>query len=121
LKGSADASDAAPFLDSALTSVIQAVADFKVKQGLVTGDGDSFPHDLGAVLTAAQLKESLQGHMVFIAESNFEFAIDLKKMLSNLPDAKNIGVPAVKVDGTGLDLDETWIKQFISGFTILKE
>ncbi|MCE9625013.1 MAG: hypothetical protein K8R69_06115 [Deltaproteobacteria bacterium] len=121
LKSGADASAAGPFIDSALTSVVQAVANFKVKQGLVTGEGDAFPHQLSDALTASQLKESLQGHMVFIAESDYTFAIDLKKMLSNLPDAKNISVAAVKVSGTSLDLDETFIKQFIQGFTILKE
>ncbi|MCC7345443.1 MAG: hypothetical protein IT573_10930, partial [Deltaproteobacteria bacterium] len=73
-------------------------------------------------LIASQLKESLKGRMVWMAASDYSFAIDLKKMLADLPDAKTISVPPVKVvGGSSIDFNEDFLKQFISGFSIIKE
>lgn len=122
LKADGDASNAGPYLDSLFTAMIQAAANFKVKPGIIAGSGDSYPKQLDDALIASQLKESLKGRMVWLAASDYSFAIDLKKMLADLPDAKTISLPAVKVvGGNSIELNEDFLKQFISGFSILKE
>ncbi len=122
LKADGDASNAAPYLDSLFTAMIQAAANFKVKPGIIAGSGDSYPKQLDDALIASQLKESLKGRMVWMAASDYSFAIDLKKMLRDLPDAKTISLPAVKVvGGNSIELNEDFLKQFISGFSIIKE
>ncbi|HCU24646.1 MAG TPA: hypothetical protein DF383_06490 [Deltaproteobacteria bacterium] len=116
LLGSSDASDAVPYVDSMLNAIIQSAGNFRVKPSVLF-PANIFPNGLDAALTATELKASLQGRFVWTSASDFQFGINLKQALAELPDSNDIPGPVLSEASRGIEPSRAFLEEFTKGFS----